>query len=150
MGRWWSILDEAFFIPDRRSQFDNQEPQKLIQETTWGQIKGIQALYLSWSLSAIRPLNHRYKTLYQILLGSGTQFSKAWTPCPPLPGKAIKLFSPSPKTVSKIEFCISARGWVFDNTALNWSHSHIFFLPVSIRKKSHLISQLVFFNVHCK
>ena len=32
------------------------------QENTWGQIKGMQALHASWSLSATLPLNHCYKT----------------------------------------------------------------------------------------
>ena len=80
------------------------------QETTWGQIKGMQGLHTPRSLSATPPLSHCYKTPHQILPSVGHTVLKGMSPlCPPLPGKAVKLFfSTSPKTVSEIQFGISA------------------------------------------
>ena len=37
------------------------------QETTWDQIKGMQALHTPWSLLATPPLNHSYDTPHQSL-----------------------------------------------------------------------------------
>ena len=41
-------------------------PREAYLETTWGQIKRMQALYTPWSLSATLLLNQRYKTPHQI------------------------------------------------------------------------------------
>ena len=81
---WWSILHsrEGHSLITLRTR-------EAHQETTWGQIKGVQALHTPWSLSATPPLNLHYKTPHQIPLGWDTVFEGTSSLCPPLPGKAI-------------------------------------------------------------
>ena len=85
------------------------------QETTWGQIKGVQALHAPWSFSATLPLNCCYKTLCQTPLGGDRGFLGRNHLWPPLPGRAIRpFFSTSPKTlISEIQSGIGAQSPTF-------------------------------------
>ena len=71
------------------------------QESTLGQMKGMQALHTPSSLLATLPLNHRYKTPHQIPTPCWDTGLSSMSPlCPPLPSRAIKLsFSISLKTL---------------------------------------------------
>ena len=60
---WWSILHSREELTYR--------PTEAPEETTWGQIKGIQALHTPWSLSETPPLNYCYK-MHQGPLGWDT------------------------------------------------------------------------------
>ena len=64
-------------------------------------MKGVQALHTPWCLLTTPPLNHCYKTPHQSLPGWDTPILRGMSLlCPPLPGKAVKLFfSTSPKTL---------------------------------------------------
>ena len=108
---WWSILHsrEGHSLITLRTR-------EAHQETTWGQIKGVQALHTTWSLSAAPPLNHCYKTPHQIPLCWDTVLRSTSPLCPPLPGKTIKLFfSTSPRTLSlRFDSAPVHRGRVFD------------------------------------
>ena len=67
-----------------------KELEKLIK-TTWDEVKG----------PASPPLNHCHEAPHQILLGWNPGFEGRSPLCPPLPGKAIKLFfSTLPETLS--------------------------------------------------
>ena len=95
-------------VPERRSQFDNLEAH---QETTWGQIKGVQALHTPWSLSEPCPWTIAIKLLIKSPRGWDTQFlrhdpsvsSFAWQS-----NKAI-LFYFTKNSVSEIRFGTGAR-----------------------------------------
>ena len=79
------------------------------QEITWNQIKGVQALHTL--LSAIPPLNHGYKTPYQILLGGTHSFwgqEPAVSPFAWQSNKAILLYFIQ-NSVSEIWFSTGAQ-----------------------------------------
>ena len=89
---------------------------KAHQETTWGQTKGMPVLHTPWSLSVTLPLNHCYKTPHQIPPAwRHIGFVSTSPLCPPLPGKAIKLFfSTSSKTLSlQYDSALGYRDWFF-------------------------------------
>ena len=74
---WWSILHSR----EKVTAWWLQEPQTLIQEATWVQIRGMQALHTLWSLLATAPLNNGYKTPDSPMLGrsfEGIVFLFAW------------------------------------------------------------------------
>ena len=62
------LPDEAFFIPESRSYivWKTSRTTEAPQQTTWGQIKAVQAQHTPRSLSAIPPLNNWYNTSHQI------------------------------------------------------------------------------------
>ena len=62
---WWSLPHS------REVTVGSSQNHKGSPGDPWGQIKGTEALHTPWSLSAIPPLNHYYKT-HQIL-PDGTQ-----------------------------------------------------------------------------
>ena len=95
------------------------------QETTWGQIEGMQALHTPWSLAATPPSNHCYKTSHQIPSGWGHTVFEGTSPWrPPLPGKAITLFFPtSPETLSpRLDLAQVHRGRVFSIKSIAQGH----------------------------
>ena len=68
----------------KHSSFQKTGSAEAHQETSWGQMKGAQALLIPWPLSATPPWNHCYKPPHQILPGWDTQLSKAGACCVPL------------------------------------------------------------------
>ena len=88
---------------------------KAHQETTWGQIKGIQALHTPWSLSATPALTQCYKTPHQISLG----WDSVWGHEPTVSSfiawqsnKAILFYFPQ-NSVSEIWLDTGAQRWSF-------------------------------------
>ena len=85
------------------------------QETTWGQIKGMQALYTPWSLSATLPLNHCYKTPHQIPPGWDTQFWGHEPAVAPFAWQSNRLFFSTLLKILSLNFDLALvhRGQVF-------------------------------------
>ena len=70
-------------------------------QTTWSQIKGMQALHTPWSLSQLHPWTMAIKPLTKSPQVGTHSFWGTSPPCPHLPDKTMKLFfSTSPKTLS--------------------------------------------------
>ena len=90
-GQIWTVANEG-----RQGMGEDAETR---EETTWGQIKGVQTLHTPWSLSAALPLNHCYKTPHQILPGWDTQFLRHESSLSPFTGQSNKaiLFLLHPK-----------------------------------------------------
>ena len=94
------------------------------QETPWDQIKGMQALHTSSSLSATLPLNHHSKTPHQIPPRLGHTILRASEPRVPFAwqnNKAI-LFYFSQNSVSRIQFSTSLQRSTFGIT-VRWLYS---------------------------
>ena len=85
------------------------------QEIPWGQIKGVQALHTPQSYQQPRPSTTAIKLLTKFSQVGHTVLRGVSPLCPPLPGKAIKLFfSSSPKTLSaRFDLALVPRGRVF-------------------------------------
>ena len=92
------------------------------QESTRGQVKGVEPLRTPSSSSATWPLNRCHKTPHQTFPGWDTGFqAQASCVCPSLMDKAIELFfSTSPKALSlRFNSAPGHRGWVLGITALH-------------------------------
>ena len=96
------------------------------QETTCGQIKGMQALHTPWSLSATPPLNHCSKPPHQIPPVWDTQFLGREPTVSPFARQSNKtiLFYFTQKSVSEIQFGTGAQRLSFQHQYQEVSVGH--------------------------
>ena len=103
------LIKQSVFQKEGHSLYP-RELQKVIKRPSEARLKECRSC-IHWSLPANLPLNHHYKIPHQIPLGWDTVFEGSILLCPPMPGKAIKLFFyTSPKTsISEIWLGTSAQ-----------------------------------------